>query len=385
MDINALWAPLSGVPSVWAESLRLVSFRNHTDSRLQPGRQFNLISGPNGSGKTSVLDALHFLCVGRGFSAGQDQVYVHQPQANGFFLSGQFRDGDIPLQIECRYVPGEGKRLSFNGKDYERLSDHLGRLPAVAFYPSDIVLVWGFAGERRRYFDQMYSMLSGTYLQALRKYHKILEQRNAYLRQTRENRMPPDSVLLEVYNKELCEAASTLLQERAHFTENLHKLLRAFYSFLAGTDEEPSVSWTADITSASQLSEALDRHFDQELRLGITFLGPHRDDYRFELNGQPLKKSASQGQQKTFLAALKLSLIHMLSETLRKKPVVLLDDLFDKLDNRRVKALVEVLGAAEMQVFITDTSAARLLEATQGCKGEFRIFECENGTVKTGS
>jgi DNA replication and repair protein RecF len=371
---------LAEVPALKLEYLELQYFKNHQHSLFTPSENFNLITGANGSGKTSLLEAIHYLCVGRGFTVGQDAGYVmHGHEAEGFFLKGRFRWEDMPSHIECFYKPGEGKIIRFNEKPYERLSDHLGRLPVVAFFPGDIELVWGFAAERRRYLDQIFSFINPRYLEALKAYYKLLEQRNALLRSGRENRSQPDTMLLEVYDDEMLKSSEILSEFRRRGTQEINILLGQIYRLLAHNDEEPSLKWQPSVSSTEELRERWKKEFLREWRIGSTLYGPHRDDYRFSLNDRPLKKAASQGQQKTYIVALKLSITLLMTKTLRKKPILLLDDIFDKLDEARVHALLDYLRHSGSQIFVTDTSFNRFSTFDGG--GLLRIFECRNGFV----
>lgn len=375
-----LWEALAEVPALILEYLEVQRFKNHLHSRLTFSEHYNLITGVNGSGKTSLLEAIHYLCIGRGFAVGQDASYVmngYEPE--GFWLKGHFIWENLPARIECFYKAGEGKVIRFNDKPYERLSDHLGRLPVVAFYPGDVELVWGFAAERRRYLDQIFSFIHPRYLEALKIYYKLLEQRNALLRAGRETGTHPDPALLEVYEEEMLKASDILYETRSDCSREIHFLLHKIYRFLAPREEEPALLWQPAVPTTKELREIWAKERMRECRAGSTLFGPHRDDYRFLLNDRQLKKEASQGQQKTFIVALKLSITVLLTQKLRKKPILLLDDIFDKLDEQRVHALLEFLGYLGSQIFITDTSSHRFSHFRNG--RSLRNFECRNGVV----
>lgn len=377
-----LWDSVAEVPALKLEHLELKHFKNHLHSTLTPTDSYNLITGANGSGKTSLLEAIHYLCVGRGFTVSQDAGYVmHGHEEVGFFLKGHFRWNEMPARIECSYKPREGKVILYNDKAYERLGDHFGRLPVVAFFPGDVELVWGFAAERRRYLDQIFCFINPHYLEALRLYNKLLEQRNALLRSGRENRSQPDAMLLEVYEEEMFKASEILYEFRYRSSQEIHSLLGRIYRLLARNEEAASLQWQPSVSSVNELREVWKKEFLRELRLGSTLFGPHRDDYRFLLNERALKKAASQGQQKTFIVALKLSITLLMTQKLHKKPILLLDDIFDKLDDTRVHALLEYLRHSGCQIFVTDTSSLRL--AALRSASPLRIFECRNGSVHT--
>lgn len=380
MTENSLWKALADVPPLKLGHLEMLRFRNHVHSILDATARFNLVSGSNGSGKTTVLEAIHYLCVGRGFVAGQDQTYtMHGCEAEGFLLKGHFVARDIPVRMECRYKGGEGKTLIFNEKPYERLSDHLGRLPAVAFYPGDIELVWGFAGERRRYLDQIFSFINPSYLEALKVYYKALEQRNALLRQAREKSSTPDGMLMEVYEEDMLRSSEILLSFRDEAVRLLNPLLGSLYRTLARNHENTDLAWQPSSNNTGQLKEAWTKEWNRDIRFASTLYGPHRDDYPFLLNGLPLKKNASQGQQKTFILSLKLGISLLISQKLGLKPILLFDDIFDKLDEDRIRALMEILAESGCQIFLTDTSRSRLRPLAENT--DLRIFECSNGSV----
>ncbi|MCS6979798.1 MAG: DNA replication and repair protein RecF [Flavobacteriales bacterium] len=383
MAFENLWSEVSGFPAVTLEKLEIWNFRNHRHTAVNFQSWAHCITGPNGSGKSALLEAISYLCTGRGFASGQDQNYVmlgHEQE--GFELHGHFRLDTLPFKIECTYKSGVGKEFRFNGKLYGKLSDHLGRLPAVAIYPADIEMVWGYAADRRKYLDQILSFSDPNYLNVLKRYYKFLELRNAHLRQAKEARRSPDPVLLEAYAEEMGAATEILNELRSRYVSHINEKLILFYEVLAHNNEYPYLEWHPSAPETEKFRHELVTAYEADLRVGSTLRGPHKDEVEFRLHGQPLKKHGSQGQQKTYLIALKLAAIHMLSVKLNRKPLILLDDIFDKLDPRRVESLLQLLAEFKGQLFISDTEPGRLFSVKGVPDMNFHIFECDAGNLR---
>ena len=379
MTQDKIWQDSPG--KAFLKSLRMMNFKNHSDTSIEFGQNISVFYGLNGSGKTSILEAIYYLCVGRSFHIIQDHVYVNTLSYDGFRLFANFLLDAIPFQVECIFKPGTGKKISVNGKECDRISDHIGRLPVIAFYPADISLVWGFSSERRRFFDQILSSVNPTYLKTLKKYHNILDQRNSLLRQAKNYSKALDFMLLDIYNNELAQCSEVIRNYRVELINFLSGSLKYHYQKLVDDHENPSLFFDSDVTLDESFLETYRKSFELDLRTGATNRGIHKDDYIFHLKNNLLKKTGSQGQQKTFLVALKLGISEFITQKTAKTPLILLDDIFDKLDYKRVESLMSILMNFHSQVFITDTYSDRISKMLHKSNQSFDIFECDNGKV----
>lgn len=360
--------------------LHIAQFKNHLKRDFQFSSQINCFVGNNGCGKTNLLDALHYLSVGKSFLLNTDSSSISEGM-DFFSLNAEIleenslEEGTSKQSTLQLQMPLEGKKsLKKNEKIYPRLADHIGYLPTVLISPYDSNLITDSGESRRRFLDQMISQTDSEYLFQLIQYQKTLKQRNALLKYFQKNRSF-DFDSLDIYSAPLLEYGLPLFEKRQKFIENLNPLIQQFYSTLSGGKESISVRYQSEL-SANDFGSLLEKNLSRDRQLTYTSSGIHKDDLLFEMNGNLLKKIGSQGQQKSFLIALKLAQIKRLVELTHKTPILLLDDIFDKLDSHRVSNLIALINREKFgQMFITDTDKERTEEIVKRIHEDSKIFE----------
>lgn len=336
------------------QALSLLQFRSHAQLSLQLQPGLNAFCGPNGSGKTNILEAIHFLCLTKGLHPDRDAVR----HGDGFFiLDATLAPTDDTLRIH--YMPGRGKRIFWNGSPLPRLADHIGRLPVVAIWPEDTDLIRLGGTGRRAWLDALLCQRDPAYLEALSRYDQAVKQRNALLeRIQQQGRLDPEE--LELWTLPLLQHGPYLQATRQEFLAQFLPTFAQVYEQVSGGRELPGIAYQ-DSLQGQDWPTAFAARQRACLSAGRTTLGTHRDDLLFTLNGTPTRQFGSQGQQKSFLIALKLAQYFYLHHHLGRAPILLLDDLFDKLDDQRVGRLVHLLHTqVPGQVFLTHTSATAL-------------------------
>ena len=340
------------------ERLRVTNFRNLAAQTVPCGPGMHFVSGPNGAGKTNLLDACYYLCLTRShFPYGDASAVVHGE--NWLRLEGTFTVGERTERIALKLQPRKGKTVERNGAAYDSLAEHIGLLPAVMISPADVDLVAGPPEERRRFLDQTVSQYDAGYLSALVALNRVLRQRNALFKSV-DHPLELDLSLLASYDRQLLAPAARIVEARAAFAKTIEPVFAEFYAAISGGAEAPGLRYRTKLRERPY-DELLQRTRDADVALGRTTSGPHRDELELSLGGEGLRKFASQGQLKTFVLALRLAQARMLRREHGRTPIVLLDDLFDRLDPSRVQHLVDLLAREDYaQVFITDTHPERL-------------------------
>jgi DNA replication and repair protein RecF len=359
--------------------IQAFQFKNHFSTQQGFTKKVVGICGPNGAGKTNLLDAIYYLCFTKSYFSHTDGPLVHTGMA-GFRVSGRFAYPGAEVTVTCILRENGKKECSWNDELYSRNSLHVGRLPAVMIAPDDVELITGGSETRRRLIDGLLCQLDGQYLQVLMEHNKLLQQRNSQLKQMAEAGRRSDA-LLDVLTEQLAERAAPLAQRR-------HQLLRTFlpaacnhYKLIAGPHEHVQLSYQAavpDGATAGQLVAQWQQQLGKDLALQRTSSGIHRDDLALQLDGQPFKQIASQGQRKSLLFALKLTEYEWLQEHKGFAPLLLLDDVFEKLDHQRMQNLLrEVCVEKPGQVFITDTHRDRLERQLTAIAADYEILELQ--------
>jgi DNA replication and repair protein RecF len=359
------------------EKLSLLNFKNITECELLPSAGINCIVGSNGAGKTNVVDAIHYLSMSKSSLPMTDgQSVSHGEQF--FMLSGDYTtDGDMGLTVTCGFKRGAGKSLKFCGKEYERLADHIGVIPVVMVSPADGALVVEAAEERRRWLNAFISQLDHSYLDATMRYNRVLAERNTLLKQG-EAIMPE---LLDILDERLAELGEKVAATRREVLEKLAPITERLYSTISGEREWVQLGYRSELNESPML-DLLRATRHKDLVMGFTTSGVHRDDVVMKIGDHPLRKFGSQGQQKSFLLALKLAQYTILRERLGEKPILLLDDLFDKLDEERLSRLVTLTSSDDFgQVFITDCNRERIISVLRHSGLSFSLFGVEGGVV----
>ena len=378
-------------------SLSILNYKNIREANLSFADKINCFVGLNGQGKTNLLDAIYYLSFTKSFFNVQDSQNITHGE-NFALIQGEYSLNHAPLPmnrespedlelISCGIKPGQKKQFRRGKKDYKRLIDHIGLIPLVIVSPQDSELITDGSDERRRFLDGVISQLDRTYLDHLTKYNALLKQRNALLKQCEDRPDIPDD-LFEVLELQMAEHAAYIFRERTAFIERFMPLFRELYAEIAGQSEEVSLSYVSQLQDRD-LVEAFRRTRSRDIILGWTSQGIHKDDLPMQLGDYPLRQVGSQGQQKTFLLSLKLAQALYLSESSKSvngsngsSPILLLDDIFDKLDSTRVERIVDLLQSERFgQIFITDTDRQHLTDILRPSADNSRIFHVENGVI----
>ncbi len=367
-------------PNLQLLELKLTSFKSYAGEQLTFGPRLNGITGLNGVGKTNLLDAVYYLCMGKSHFNLND-IHLARHGSNFFRLEGTFRRAGKKEEIVAKVEPRRRKEMQRNGLAYERLSDHVGFAPVVFIAPDDTILVREGSEERRRLLDNTLSQIDPEYLQHLITYNKVLRQRNALLKQFGEQRRV-DKALLATYDMQLLEPAEAIHRRRADFVERFNPIFLQYAHVLSGHQEEVSCHFESQQLETT-LEALLRDAREKDLAVERTTVGPHKDDLIFCLGAHPIKRYGSQGQVKTFVLALKLAQYELLRQEVGYAPLLLLDDIFDKLDRTRVERLLQLLvDQAFGQMFVTDTHRARLEDILRQVDAQYSIFEVKQGQAR---
>ena len=355
--------------------LSLINFKNHSAQNFEFSTQINCFVGNNGVGKTNILDALHYLSVAKSFLGNTDLNNIRINE-DFFALEGEIFDGEKDNILQIQQPKETKKILKKNDKLYNRIADHIGFLPSVIISPYDSNLISDAGESRRKFLDSMISQTDADYLFNLIQYQKTVQQRNSLLKNFAKNRFF-DAESLEIYDEPLTRFATAIFEKRKQFTDLMIPIIQNYYRVISHDNEEVSVQYKSDLSQANFL-EILNENLERDRVLTYTSKGVHKDDLLFEMNASPMRKTASQGQQKSFLIALKLSQMNRIKELTGKTPILLLDDIFDKLDDQRVSQLIELVNKEHFgQIFITDTSKERTENIVKRINEESKIFEIE--------
>lgn len=353
-------------------------FRNITFAELEFSPSVNCICGLNGQGKTNLLDAVHYLSMTKSAFGAADSFCIRYG-CDSFSISGTYAMQDGLKSVFSVHADKNGKTLKRDGKTYPRVSSHIGVLPVVMVSPGDSSLVSESGDERRRFANAVLSQLDAEYLAALQTYNRLLAQRNKMLKET-----APDVSLLSVLDMQMDSAAAYIVKARLEFTSKLSKAVSYYYNLLSGGREAVSVSFKSDIIaddgSLLSLSSILESRRDRDLYLKYTSAGIQRDDFVFDMDGHPIRRCGSQGQQKSFLVALKLAQYDIMKQQYGYPPLMLLDDVFDKLDVNRISNLLKIVSTEDYgQIFISDTNLERMKDIIGGIADDAAYFITENG------
>lgn len=335
-------------------SLELVHFKNYREAFFEFSSSLNCISGPNGAGKTNILDAIHFLSLTKSGFQVPDSLCIFRNE-DFSLIKGEFVRQGMTEPVWCTLQRGKRKIIKRDGKEYQRFSDHIGLYPVVMVSPYDIRLIIEGGEERRKFVNAVISQYDHSYLDALIQYDRLIVQRNAMLRAR-----VADRELFEVVDLQLVPLAQQILSVRAGYMQSILPYFSQFYTEVSGTDEEVALQYSTEV-DGDRFYDQLAAAFPRDIAVGHTTCGIHRDDVEMLLSGVGIRKIGSQGQQKTYLLALKLAQFRYMHERTGLKPLLLLDDVFDKLDESRVANLVRLVsGPGFGQIFITDTHPQRI-------------------------
>ena len=358
---------------MFVKNLKIINFKNHPEKSFDFSSEINCFVGNNGAGKTNILDALHYISMGKSFLGNSDFQNIKEDE-NFFSIESEI-EGEEKNDIIKILLQKEAKKIiKKNEKTYERMADHIGFLPSVMISPYDANLISDGGESRRKFLDAMISQTDSEYLFNLIQYQKTLQQRNALLKYFQKNRTF-DIDSLEIYNEPITKFGTQIFKKRQLFVEAILPTIQHFYTIISKGNEKVTVIYESDLNE-DNFENLLTKNLEKDRQLTYTSKGIHKDDLRFEMNGNLIKKFGSQGQQKSFLIALKLAQIKRIKEITNKNPILLLDDIFDKLDDNRVSQLIELVNEQNFgQIFITDTHKERTESVVKRINEESKIFE----------
>ena len=360
------------------KNISIINYKNIKGANLDLSPKINCLIGHNGMGKTNFLDAIYYLSFCRSTNLPIDsQIITHDE--NFFMLEGNYENdnGDVE-NIYCGMKRGTKKHFKRNKKEYKRLSQHIGLIPLILVSPSDVSLIEGGSEERRKLMDVVISQYDHSYIEALANYNKALQQRNALLKMEAE----PDPMLMELWEQQMAQNGEILFAKRQAFVCELVPIFQQIYQHISGNQEKVDLQYSSHCTRGPLL-EVIQRDRFKDRAVGYSLHGVHRDDLEFLLGGYQMKREGSQGQNKTFVIALKLAQFSFLQRTVSNTtPLLLLDDIFDKLDAQRVEAIVQLVSGDNFgQIFITDTNRDHLDQILRRLNGDYKLFYVENGEI----
>lgn len=354
--------------------IRLTHFKNYLQTEFKFEQNVVAIAGLNGKGKTNLLDAIHYLCLAKSYFSATDQMVSHFGK-EGFRLEGYFEESNRKMDVVC-INRGTKKELLLNGLVYDKFSQHIGLLPLVMIAPDDVELITGASAERRRFLDMLLSQLDSNYLLDLIRYNKILQQRNAQLK-LMAAQPEISSELLDVLDQQLIPLGTSIYNKRSELCTQMVPNVEKFYQRISGNREAVYTSYQSQLETES-FEDLLKASRSRDIFSQRSNAGIHKDELSFTLEGKLFRYVASQGQRKSLLFALKLAEFELLKETKGFAPILLLDDVFEKLDGLRMNHLLEwVCAENQGQVFITDTHKQRLEEAFDSVDVNFQLIELE--------
>ena len=361
------------------KNISILNYKNIKSANVNLSSKINCFIGHNGMGKTNFLDAIYYLSFCRSaYNSIDSQVICHDE--NFFMIEGTYltEKGDIE-NIYCGMKRGTKKHFKRNKKEYKRLSEHIGLVPLVFVSPSDTSLIQGGSEERRRLMDVVISQYDRSYMEYLTNYNKALLQRNNLLKMEDE----PDPMLLDIWEQEMARNGEAIFYKRDAFIKDLLPEFQRIYQHISGNLETVKLQYVSHCQRGSLL-EVIQRDRFKDRAVGYSLHGVHRDELEMLIGDYQMKREGSQGQNKTFVLALKLAQFSFLKRTVSNTiPLLLLDDIFDKLDAQRVEAIVQLVsGDSFGQIFITDTNRDHLDQILHNMKGDYKIFSVEEGEIR---
>ncbi|MFP4060308.1 MAG: DNA replication/repair protein RecF [Bacteroidota bacterium] len=363
------------------KKLSVVNFKNYDEAEIDLSPNINCFTGANGVGKTNLLDAVYYLSLCKSFFNPIDSQNISHGK-DFFVIEGHFEREGEKENIYCGVKRGRKKVFKRNKNDYDRLSDHVGLLPVVMISPADSVLIEGGSEERRKFVNGVISQYDKLYLENVIRYNNALAQRNKLLKEI-DNREGFDEQLLEVWNEQLVPLGESIFNYRDDFVKKLIPFFQEYYQIISGNDEVVSLGYQSHLQE-NNFGSLLKSSLRKDMILQYTTRGIHKDDLSMFLEEHPIKKTGSQGQRKTYLVALKLAKFTFIQHVTRLNPVLLLDDIFDKFDESRVKQIIRLVAEERFgQIFITDTHTDRMKVVLEELNSDYKLFVIEKNQVRT--
>ena len=364
------------------EKLSLINYKNIREATLDLSPKINCMIGRNGVGKTNILDAVYFLSFCHSASNPVDSMLIRHGEEfmliEGSYKADNDYSSDDAMVISCGLKKGAKKHFRRNKKEYRRLSEHIGMIPLVMISPPDAMLIEGGSEERRRLMDMVISQYDRAYMESVNRYNKALLQRNSMLKQEEE----PDPEIISLWEEQMAMEGERIYDRRRLFVSELTPIFQHYYECISGNREQVAIEYVSHC-QRGPLLEVIQRDRQKDRIMGFSLHGIHRDDLMFSLGGHPIKREGSQGQHKTFAIALKLAQFDFLKRTNGgNTPLLLLDDIFDKLDSSRVEQIVKLVAGEEFgQIFITDTNREHLDQILEATSHDYKIFQVEGGEI----
>lgn len=361
--------------------LQLHNFKNFTEADILLHPKINFFVGDNGVGKTNLMDAIHYLSFCKSFYNNNDQLNILH-DCDFFAIHGHYDDisGQDSVPVSCVLKQNVRKVFKINKKEYGRMADHIGLIPLVMVSPYDVDLINQGSEHRRKYFDGVISQFDRLYLDDLINYNRVLQQRNVLLKtMVEQHRFEMQTI--QIWDVQMIELGQRIHERRKAFLEQLKPVLQEFYEFLTNGKEKIDIEYQSQF-SGRNYADVLREAFDKDRFAQYSTVGIHKDDYLFKMNSYPVKRFGSQGQQKSFLMALKLAQFSYTFQIKKVKPLLLLDDIFDKLDENRVSKVIELAGDGKLgQVFISDTHLERIQSLFARLDLPYKCFRIEENLV----
>ncbi|MFI5220434.1 MAG: DNA replication/repair protein RecF [Bacteroidia bacterium] len=365
---------------MYLQKLSLLNFKNYSEAKVEFSEHINCLTGDNGSGKTNVLDAIYYLSMCRSYFTPTDTQNIKHGMPF-FMIEGEFVSGKNTDTIYCGLKQGQKKVFKRNQKEYSRLNEHIGTFPVVMIAPVDHELITEGSEVRRSFLNRIISQMDKLYLDELITYNKLLEQRNALLKQMASGTLP-DAASVEVWDEQLAPLGEKIYKRRKIFIKEFEPVFKKIYRYMTGESEEPGMIYESQL-DGNDFAALLKQAFQKDKIMQFTTVGIHKDDLQFTINKYAAKKYGSQGQQKSLVVALKLAQFELLKHHKNLKPVVMLDDLFDKLDDHRVNRILKLVkDHAFGQLFITDTHPERIKHILNDHEIPFSSFAIKDGMVQ---
>ncbi len=362
--------------TMYLKQLSLVNYKNISQAEIQFSPKINCFIGLNGAGKTTILDAIYYLSYCKSHNNNIDKQNIAH-EADFFVIQGNYAVNEREEHIYCGLKRKHKKQFKRNKKEYDRLSEHIGLLPLVLISPNDSALISEGSDERRRFIDTIISQYDNQYLQWLIKYNNCLQQRNSLLKMGSQ-----DASLFDILEEQMVEYGKQLFTMRKTFIADFSPIFNHFYQTISAGKETVSLAYSSQLDSIN-FKTSLSNSRDRDSILGYTTHGIHKDELEMFLGEYPIKRIGSQGQNKTYLIALKLAKFNFLKSIVQFNPILLMDDIFDKLDSDRVTAIVKLVSEERFgQIFITDTNREHLDQIVKSIQQDSLIFTVENGVVK---
>ena len=360
------------------EKIVISDFRNIQLQELEFSPNVNCISGNNGEGKTNLLDAIYYLSMTKSAFATSEK-FNFRHGTDEFSVAGTYRmENGLSSRFALKVNSKGEKKIRRDDKPYQKVSEHVGVLPIVMVSPADISMVSDSGEERRRFVNAVLSQMDHEYMSSLQQYNRLLMQRNRMLKE-----MEPDRSLLEVIDMRMGALAEPIYQKRKKFIEDLKPIVSEYYKYVSGGSELVDIEYESELSKAG-LEQLLSASFDKDRILKYTSSGLQRDDFIFTMNGHPIRRYGSQGQQKSFLVSLKFAQYEIMKKNYGFAPVLLLDDVFDKLDMNRISNLLQMVASNDFgQIFITDSNKVRMSGILDRLTQDRAYFETVSGTFST--